>query len=112
MQINAKSLENTIMDEMHTVFETTCGLCDVNYSELSTTGLWYVSPETPLIEALSRGMNTEPTGTLENKAASVFLDKKEDLNLVVWNTDIEDAEDNLSVILDYMASFGEENQQQ
>ena len=111
MQINAKSLENTIMDEMHTVFETTCGLCDVNYSELSTTGLWYVSPETPLIEALSRGMNTEPTGTLENKAASVFLDKKEDLNLVVWNTDIEDAEDNLSVILDYMASFGEENQQ-
>ena len=56
-------------------------------------------------------MNTEPTGTLENKAASVFLDKKEDLNLVVWNTDIEDAEDNLSVILDYMASFGEENQQ-
>ena len=111
MQINAKSLENTIMDEMHTVFETTCGLCDVNYSELSTTGLWYVSPETPLIEALIRGMNTEPTGTLENKAASVFLDKKEDLNLVVWNTDIEDAEDNLSVILDYMASFGEENQQ-
>lgn len=111
MQINAKSLENTIMDEMHTVFETTCGLCDVNYSELSTTGLWYVSPETPLIEALSRGMNTEPAGTLENKAASVFLDKKEDLNLVVWNTDIEDAEDNLSVILDYMASFGEENQQ-
>ena len=111
MQINAKSLENTLMDEMHTVFETTCGLCDINYHELSTTGLWYVSPDTPLIKALSQGMSADPTGTLEDKAASAFLNKKEDLNLVIWNTDMEDAEDHLSVILDYMASFGEDQQQ-
>lgn len=110
MEINAKSLQNTLMDEMHTVFQTTCGLCDVDYSELSTSGLWYASADTPLIRALSEGLGREPSGTLENTAASVFLKKKADLNMVIWNTQLEDAEDDLQVLLDYMASFGNQNE--
>lgn len=112
MEINAKSLENTLMDEMHTIFETTCGLCDIDYRELSTSGLWYASPDTPLIKALSQGLDQEPSGILENTAASVFLKKRADLNMVIWNTELESSEEDLQVILDYMESFGSQEEKE
>ena len=30
--------------------------------------------------------------------------------MVIWNTQLEDAEDDLQVLLDYMASFGNQNE--
>lgn len=106
MEINARSLENNLMNEMHSVFETTCGLCDIKYKEVQSTPLWYASEKLPLIEALSDGFGTSVSGTLENKEAQIFLEKNPDLNLVIWGVNLKNAEKKLSVLLTYMESFG------
>lgn len=111
LTIHARSLENTLMDEMHTIIRTTCGLCDIKYRKLSSSPLWYSAPDTPLIQALSTELKTEPSGTLEDEAASVFLRKNPELNLAIWGTDKKDAAKNLPSLLEYMSSFGEQQNQ-
>lgn len=109
--INARSLENNLMDEMHSVFKTTCGLCDIKYTEISSEPLWFSPEKTPLIQTLTDAMDVKPTGELENKPAELFLQKNPKLNLVIWGITLDRAEKYLSVLLDYMESFGEPQQQ-
>lgn len=109
--INARSLENNLMDDMHSVFKTTCGLCDIHYTELSSEPLWFSPEKTPLIQALSEGMDVKPAGQLENKPAEIFLQKNPKLNLAIWGLTLNRAEKYLSLLLDYMESFGEPQEQ-
>ncbi len=106
MEINAKSLENNLMDQMRSVFETTCGLCEIQYKETSFTPLWYASTRIPLISYLMEKIDSTPSGMLENKAAEIYLEKQPKLNLAIWTTDLDGAEEPLSDLLDYMESFG------
>lgn len=106
MDINAKSLENSLMSEMHTVFQTTCGLCDIKYKETGSTKLWYASSENkPLIKALSDSLGVKPSGTLENIDGSAFLTKKANLNLAILGTNRKNAPKQIDAILEYMGSF-------
>lgn len=106
LQINAKSLENNILDEMRTIFKTTCGLCDIKYKEASSTDLWYASEKSPLISALSGSPKTTPAGTLENLDGSAFLAKKPDLNMAIWAMNKKSAEKQLNTLMEYMKTFG------
>lgn len=109
LQLNAKSLENNLMDEMHTIIKTTCGLCDIHYKEDTSSPLWYLSPKAPLIDQLSQQLRTEPSGTLEDKSASSFLEKKPSLNMAIWGTDKKDAVKELPLVLEYIAAPQEES---
>lgn len=111
MEINARSLEQNLMDEMLSVFETTCGLCDVKYREIHSTPLWYASGQIPLIAHLLDRLEVTPSGQMENISASAFLEKKPDLNLVIWGLSLDDAERDISVLLDYMGSFSQNTNQ-
>lgn len=106
LRINAKSLENSVLDEMRTIFETTCGLCDIKYKEASSTQMWYSSEKTPLISALSQSPKTTPSGTLENRDGSAFLSKNQDLNMALWTVTEKSAKKQLETLIDYMESFG------
>lgn len=106
VHINARSLENNLMEEMQSVFKTTCGLCDIHYKEISSEPLWFSPEKTPLIQALAEGLDTEPSGELENKSAELFLHRNPKLNLAIWGMDLDSAEKHLSVLFDYMESFG------
>lgn len=106
MEINARSLENNLMDEMRSVFQTTCGLCEIQYQETSSVPLWYASTRIPLISYLMEKLDDTPSGMLENKAAEIYLKKRPDLNLAIWATDLDGAEKHLPDFLDYIESFG------
>ncbi len=106
MEINARSLENNLMDEMRSVFQTTCGLCEIQYQETSSVPLWYASTRIPLIRYLMEKLDDTPSGMLENKAAEIYLKKRPDLNLAIWATDLDGAEKHLPDFLDYIESFG------
>lgn len=106
MEINARSLENNLMDEMRSVFQTTCGLCEIQYQETSSVPLWYASTRIPLIRYLMEKLDDTPSGMLENKAAEIYLKKRPDLNLAIWATDLDGAETHLPDFLDYIESFG------
>lgn len=107
LNINARSLENNLMEEMNSVFQTTCGLCDIRYKEISSKPLWYASKKIPLIAALSENLKAAPEGIIEQKAADIFLQRKPELNLAVWGINLDSAEKDISVLLNYMESFGE-----
>lgn len=107
VHINARSLENNLMEEMQSVFQTTCGLCDIHYKKIRSEKLWFSPKKTPLIQALAEGMDVEPSGILESPAAEIFLSRKPDLNLAIWGMDLESAEKHLHILLDYMESFGQ-----
>ncbi len=112
MEINARSLENNLMDDMRSEFQTTCGLCEIHYQETSSVPLWYASTNIPLIHHLVEKIDDHPSGMLENEAAEVYLEKRPDLNLAIWKTDLDGAEKNLPDLLDYIESFGTEPEQQ
>lgn len=107
LKINAKSLENNLMDDLCTDVKTICGLCNVQYKELNRTNLWYNPASTPLICGLSEGMNKELSGQIESKAASIFLEKNSSLNLIGWATETKDIAGELAVILDYIETIEE-----
>ncbi|MCQ4637397.1 hypothetical protein NE619_11740 [Anaerovorax odorimutans] len=106
LQINARSLENNVLDDMRTIFKTTCGLCDIKYKEASSTELWYASDKSPLISALAKAPKVTPAGTLENADGSAFLAKKSDLNMVLWSMNDKSAEKQLQTLIEYMETFG------
>lgn len=106
LKLNAKSLENNLMEDMQADVKTICGLCSVQYKELNHTNLWYNPVSTPLVTALSDGMNKDLSGQLESKAASIYLAKSSSLNLIGWATEQKDIAGELKVILDYMAIAG------
>lgn len=106
MEINARSLENNLMDDMRSVFETTCGLCEIQYKETASSPLWYASTRIPLISYLMEKIDNSPSGMLQNKAAEIYLEKQPELNLAIWETDLDGAEEHLPDLLDYMESFG------
>ncbi|MCB6994476.1 hypothetical protein LI177_13395 [bacterium 210820-DFI.6.37] len=111
LKINAKSLSNTLMDEMCTIFETTCGLCDIKYKKETSSALWYLSEsKSPLVSGLSKQLDTTPSGALENKSVSALLSKNSKLNLVIWGTNKKDAVKELPSILGYIANPGEEQE--
>lgn len=106
LKLNAKSLENSLMEDMQADVKTICGLCGVQYKELNQTNLWYNPVSTPLVTALSDGMNKDLSGQLESKAASIYLAKSKNLNLIEWATEQKDIAGELEVILDYMTIAG------
>lgn len=108
LDLSAKSLENNLMEDIKTDVKTICGLCDIDYKSSHKSELWFNASSTPLVAALSDGMHIDPSGILESKAASIFLDKKENLNLIGWATESKDMASELKVILNYMQTAGTE----
>lgn len=106
LQVNAKSLSMDIMDEMHTVVSTVCGLCDIQYKEISTTDAWSNTTDSAMSTTLSDAMNIELSSSLESKSASVFVQKNPDLNLVVYGFEQKDLMNGLDSIFDYMTIAG------
>lgn len=106
LDINAKSLDSEIMNELHTVVETVCGLCDIQYREVSTTPSWTNGSASPMVSSLSDIMKLDVSSSLESKAAAVLVSKKSDLNLVIWNGNSGDYDDGLEEIFEYMAIAG------
>lgn len=104
--LNAKSLESEIMDEIHTVVSTICGLCDIQYREVSTTPSWINETGSSMSATLSDTMNIDLSCSLENKTAAVFIKKNPDLNLVIYGCEQTDLMNGLDAILDYMTIAG------
>lgn len=104
--INAKSLDNDLMSEIHTVVETVCGLCDIQYKELSTTPLWINRTDSAMAETMSDAMNIELSSSLESKTSAVFVEKNPDLNLLIWGCEYNDYDNGLEEIIDYMGVAG------
>lgn len=70
------------MDEMKSVFETTGGLCDISYKELSSTPSWNASKNLLLSDMLLKEATLSP-GVLENLDAESFIEKKMDANMII-----------------------------
>lgn len=105
MHVDAKSLDNEHMHEMQNIFETTCGLCEVKYEEVDSTPLWQASYENKLVDVLSENLKVTPQGTLEDIHASTFLEKKKDLNLLVYGSNKEDGVKFIESLLNYMGAL-------
>lgn len=106
LSINAKSLEASIMDEIHTTVATICGLCDIQYREVSTTPSYINATDSLMADTLSDTMNIELSSSLESKTASVFVKKNPYLNLVIWGCEQKDLMNGIDAIIDYMAIAG------
>lgn len=104
--INAKSLDNDLMNEIHTVVETVCGLCDIQYKEISTTPLWTNNTDSTLAETLSDAMSIDLSSSLESKTSAVFVEKNPNLNLLVWGGEYNDYDNGLEEIIEYMGVAG------
>lgn len=104
--INAKSLETSIMDDIHTTVATICGLCDINYREVSTTPEWSNTSGSAMAATLSDTMDLELDCSMENRTASVFVQKNPSLNLIVYGFKHKDLMNGLDAIIDYMAIAG------
>ena len=108
LDINAKSISDEVMTELEGVVETICGLSDIGYEKSSSTAVWSNDPEAPLLTALSEAVNAECTSVLESKHVSALLKIKDDLNLVSWGTNLDDASKDLEKIFEYMSIAGAE----
>lgn len=106
LNINAKALTDELMEELEGVVKTICGLSDIGYEKIDSTPVWTNDPETPLVASLSEALDADCSGFLEMKHASVFIDKNEDINLISWGTNLDDAEDDIEEIFEYMAIAG------
>lgn len=104
--INAKSLESEIMNDIHTTVSTICGLCDINYREVSTVPSWKNESGSAMAETLSDTMDLELLCSMENRTASVFVRQNPSLNLIVYGFQHKDLMNGLDAIIDYMTVAG------
>jgi len=106
LDINAKSLETSIMDDIHTTVSTICGLCDISYREISTAPAWSNSSDSAMAATLSDTMDIELSCSMETLTSSVFVQKDPDLNLVVYGCKHKDIMHGINAVIDYMAIAG------
>lgn len=106
MGINAKSLDNNLMNEIHTVVETICGLCNIQYKEVSTTPLWINGTDSDMAATLSETMNVDISCSMESKTSAVFTKNNPDLNLLIWGCKYSDYDNGLEEIIEYMKIAG------
>lgn len=104
--INAKSLDNELISEIHTVVETICGLCDIKYKEVSTTPLWSNTTDSAMASTLSDSMNIELSSSMESKTSAIFTEKNPNLNLLIWGCEYSDYDNGLEEIINYMGVAG------
>ena len=106
LDINAKSLESSIMDDIHTTVATICGLCDIGYRELSSTPAWSNDSDSAMASTLSDTMDIELSCSMENMTSSVFVQKDPGINLIVYGCKHKDIMHGIQSIIDYMAIAG------
>ena len=106
LDINAKSLEESIMDDIHTTVATICGLCDIEYHEVSSAPAWTNSSGSAMAATLSDTMEVDLSCSMENMTSSVFVQKDPDLNLIVYGCKHKDIMHGIDAIIDYMAIAG------
>ncbi len=106
LNVNAKSLDPSIMDDIHTTVATICGLCDIQYKEISTTPAWNNSSDSAMASTLSDAMKIELSTSLESKTAAIFVEKNPKLNLIIYGFQQNDLMNGLDSIFDYMTIAG------
>lgn len=108
LNINAKSLDDEIMTELEGAVKTICGLSDISYKKISSSGIWTNNPETPLVYNFANELNAKCVSTLEMKHISNLLNTKSDMNLISWATNKDESKKNIKKVLGYMSIAGVE----
>ncbi len=108
LNISARSLDDQLMDELEAVVKTICGLSDIGYKKISDRDVWTNSPENPLVQNLSEELNAECQGILEMKHINEFTEPDNDINLISWGTNENNADKDLEKIFEYMSIAGVE----
>ena len=108
LKINAKSLNNETMAELEGVVEIICGLSDIGYKKIGGTRVWTNDPETPLVMNISKSVGADCSSAMEMKDAAEFTSAVNNINLISWGTNSDDAAKDLEKIFEYMAIAGTE----
>lgn len=108
LNINAKSMNDETMTDLESVVKTICGLSDINYRKLNSSKVWTNAPETPLVMNLADALNSDCFSAIEMRHVSEFISADNDINLISWGTNEDDAAKNLEKIFEYMAIAGVE----
>lgn len=104
MNINARSLNPAVMDEMKTIFQTTGGLCDITYQEKSSKDGWTAPKDSVLKEFLSENAQVT-SGALENIDASALLEKEDNPDLVLCGLRKKNAATQIEAFLEFMSGI-------
>lgn len=104
-----RSTDETVLTEMSEVFNTTSGLCDINYSQTETTLTWPSKNNKTLSKYFAKTLGAKECvfdSTLENSECDIFASKVR-VPMISYRCNIHHGEAAISNICRYLTSLTE-----
>ncbi|MEG0829058.1 MAG: hypothetical protein RSD88_00350 [Anaerovoracaceae bacterium] len=102
LKIQAKSLDPSILDEMKTVFATTCALSDMKYKFTNQVELWSAPNESKLIKSITSVNDSPAVGTLQNLSGTIFAESNPKINMAICTINLKNGAAQINSLIEYM----------
>ena len=108
LKIDSRSSDTAVLKEMNNVFQTTSGLCEINYSSTDIGTTWSSDSTKPMAQFLTEALGSEDyieTSTLESGECDIISSKANNLNIVSYYFDTSHQESAMLNIIHFMESL-------
>lgn len=108
LKINSRSLDTSILKEMNNVFQTTSGLCEINFSSSDILTTWSSDASKPMAQFLTDALGSGDyiqTATLQSGECDIIASKTDNPNMVSYHFDTSHQESAMLNIIHFMESL-------
>ncbi|MDD6647607.1 MAG: hypothetical protein PUF60_07385 [Firmicutes bacterium] len=108
LKINSRSSDSAVLEEMKSVFQTTSGLCETDYSSTNAVTTWSSDSGKSLSSFFTEALGSDDyiqSSTLSSGECDIISSKADNLNIISYSFDTSHQESAMLNIIHFMESL-------